>query len=82
MVTGKYSPSGQSWAWSLGWETRTADGLIQPGYTGVHEEIYTAPEGDPGEELFLTVITPRLAGEAELGRSDVPESYNIHVILP
>ncbi len=82
VIGGKYTPSGQSWEWSLGWETRTAEGPIQPGQTGVHEEIYTAPEGDPGKEMFLTVITPRLAGEAELDRSDVPESYNLHVILP
>lgn len=46
---GPYSPSGESWEWSLGWETRTADGPVQPGRTGVHEEIYAAPEGDPGK---------------------------------
>lgn len=72
ILEGPYGPSGESWAWSLGWETRTADGSVQPDATGVHEQIHAAPEGDPAEELFLTVTTPRIAGEAEIDRSDVP----------
>lgn len=28
---------------------------------GLHEEIYMAPEDDPGKEMFSTVITPRVA---------------------
>jgi hypothetical protein len=81
-VSGPYSPAGEQWAWSLGWETRNAEGPIQPGYTGVDEEIYAAPEGDPGKELYLDVITPRIAGEAELGRSDQPETHTLHAVLP
>jgi hypothetical protein len=80
---GPYSPSGQSWEWSLGWdEQRTADGPIQPGATGVEVLMYQAPPGDPGKELFMSVITPLLAGEAEIDRSDTPETYNLHVVLP
>lgn len=80
---GPYTASGASWEWSLGWdEQRTADGPVQPGATGVEVLIFQAPEGDPGKELYMGVTTPRLAGEAEINRSDTPEFYNLAVVLP